>query len=217
MMIDQLLKIIDKAYPLTELEAGEFKKLKVSGMNFAITPYDAKGLGRVCIMDVTGMMGLMKMQTLIVNPFSVDAPLLSYDRMLVMGKDNLYLEPFNTLLGDGFDESEMVRVMNQFAALPDKDPGEHWYDYMRLKASICKSGKKIGDGLNSLAAQYYAAYIAAVQKAPACDEALKRKKAAVYSDGLIENGGPATDPFLKQFGKEKTREFFRKVLFGAGE
>ena len=42
----------------------------------------------------------------------------------------------------------------------------------------------------------------------------KKAKAAIYSNGLIENGGPATDPFLQAFGKEKTKEFFEKVLFG---
>ncbi len=43
---------------------------------------------------------------------------------------------------------------------------------------------------------------------------LKKEKASLYSNGLIENGGPATDPFIQSFGKEKTKKFFKEVLFG---
>ena len=39
-------------------------------------------------------------------------------------------------------------------------------------------------------------------------------KADAYRDGLLDNGGPATDAFLKVWGKEKTAELFQKVLFG---
>ena len=42
----------------------------------------------------------------------------------------------------------------------------------------------------------------------------KKRRAAVYSDGLVANGGPSTDVFKKSFGDEKTKEFFDKVLFG---
>ena len=216
-MVEQLLEILGSAYPLTKVDAGEFRKMKVSGMNFTVTPYDAKGLGRVCAMDVSGMLGLMKMQTLIVNPFCVDAPLLSLDAISAMGNETLYLEPFNTQLEASLDEGEMLAVREKYASIPDKDPGQHWYDSLHLRSVTFKSGKKCRAELEALAADYYRAYVAAVRKMPACDEAEKRRKAAEYSEGLAEHGGPATDPFIKKYGREKTTQFFRAVLFGTGD
>ena len=216
-MVEPLLSILGSTYPLTKVDAGEFRKMKVSGMDFTVTPYDAKGLGRVCVMDVSGMLGLMKMQTLIVNPFCVDAPLLSLDAISAMGKETLFLEPFNTQLAASFDESGMLAVREKYASIPDKDPGQHWYDSLHLRSATFKSGKKCRAELESLAEDYYRAYLAAVREMPACDEAEKRRKAAEYSEGLAEHGGPATDPFIKKYGREKTTQFFRTVLFGTGD
>jgi hypothetical protein len=39
------------------------------------------------------------------------------------------------------------------------------------------------------------------------------KKASLYVEGLLKNGGPSTDVFKKALGVEKTAELFRKILF----
>lgn len=215
MTADKLLERIGKEYPLHTVDPGEFGRLKVSGMHFTVTPYDADGLGRVCVMDVNGMLGLMKMQTVIVNPFAIDAPMLSCDRILAMGNETLYFEIYDTRLEAPFGETGLEAVKAKYADLPDKDPGAHWYDGMRLGCSVFKAGKKITSRVDALTLDYCAAYLAELRRAPACDPAEKREKAGQYSRGLIANGGPATDPFVKQFGKEKTAAFFRNVLFGA--
>lgn len=215
-MTDKLLKRIDALYPLKPVDPGEFRTMKVSGMHFTVTPYDAEGLGRVCVMDVNGMLGMMKMQTVIVNPFYVDAPLLSLDAISALGNETLMLEPFDTQLAARFDDSAMQKIRDRYEAIPEKDPGQHWYDDLHLPSMVCKKGKKCRAEMEKLVDEFTAAYLAEVQKMPACDPSEKRRKAGSYSEGLIEHGGPATDPFLKQFGKEKTARFFRTVLFGAG-
>lgn len=35
-----------------------------------------------------------------------------------------------------------------------------------------------------------------------------------YVQGLLDNGGAATDGYLKVYGYEKTSELFKKVMFG---
>jgi len=47
-----------------------------------------------------------------------------------------------------------------------------------------------------------------------CDPERKKEKARAYSNGLLEHGGPAVNNFLKVWGKEKTEDFFGRVLFG---
>ena len=48
-------------------------------MTFTIKAYKAEGLGHVSVMRAKGFFGLMKMDTLIVNPTYVDLPLYSYN------------------------------------------------------------------------------------------------------------------------------------------
>ena len=63
-MTDKLLSLIGQRFPLKERDAGAYKSLKVNGMKFTITPYEAEGLGHVSVMKASGMFGLMKMDTL---------------------------------------------------------------------------------------------------------------------------------------------------------
>ena len=71
-MTEKLLSMIAKRYTLTELNIGDMAKLKANGMTFTIKAYKAKGLGHVSVMRAKGFFGLMKMDTLIVNPTDVD-------------------------------------------------------------------------------------------------------------------------------------------------
>ena len=60
-------------------------------------------------------------------------------------------------------------------------------------------------------------YISALNKAPSCDEKEKTIKNKEYVDGLLNNGGPSTDQFIKMIGREKTTTFFYKYFFGIEE
>ena len=209
-----MLDAIAAQFPLEAIDAGEYKKLKVSGMSFDIAAYHAKGLGHVSVMTAKGFFGLMKMDTLIINPTEADMPLLSYDRVLAMGNDTLIFELYDTLLGQ-CDLSAAESVKAACAALPDHDLGQHWYDSIKLPVSMSKKGKKKDSAaFDKAAADYLAAYLSAAKCAAPCDASAKQEKAAVYVDGLLTNGGPSTDVFKKGIGEQKTAELFRKVLFG---
>lgn len=58
-------------------------------MKFIIEAYNIKDFGHLSIMKATGFFGLMKMDTVIINPKYVDLPLYSYDRIFAMGSDTL--------------------------------------------------------------------------------------------------------------------------------
>lgn len=213
-MTEALFAAIADTFPVSEVEHGDIGKFKVKGMNFVTRNFWAEGLGSVSIMEAKGMMGLMKMTTFIVNPFLLDAPLISYDRIKAIGNDTVYLEVFDTTLSDAFDNKVMEGIEREYKELPDHDLGTHWYDYMRVGTPICKKGKKKdSDSFDLMSEAYFTAYIEACKKAPLCDEDEKRKKAASYSEGLLINGGPATDPVKAELGDEKASLFFRKVLF----
>ena len=212
-MTERMIGIIGEAFPLTELDCGEYARMKVSGMTFRVRRYYAKGLGNVSSMVASGFFGLMKMDTLIITPTETDMPLFSYDRVHAMGNDTLIFELYDTLLGST-DLSRLDEVKQGAAYLPDHDLGEHWYDTIKLPQSLSKKGKKAQTpGFDATAIHYLAKFLETAKAAPGCEAAPKREKAGVYVEGLLTNGGPSTDVFKKGIGEEKTATLFRKVLF----
>ena len=213
-MIDKLLSAIDSKFPLTPQDAGDCAQLKAHGMKFTVRPYRAEGLGWVCAMTATGFFGLMKMDTLVVNPIEVDMPLLSYDRVHAMGNDTLIYELYDTMIGET-DLSLLDKAKGRTKLLPDHDLGHHWYDAIKLPQSFSKKAKKVQSPIfNDTAHQYLVSFLKTAKTAAACDQELKREKAAIYVEGLLTNGGPPTNAFKKAIGIEKTCRFYRYVLFG---
>lgn len=212
-MTDAILNIISERYKLTEINIGDMAKLKANGMTFTVKAFKAEGLGHISVMRAKGFFGLMKMDTLIVNPIDVDLPLYSYDRIYAMGNDTLIVELYDTLLGE-CDLSDLNKIKAGYADLDERDPGEHWYDSIKLCESISKKGKRIQrQRFNDLTAEHFEAYLLASAKLVSNIED-KYKKSSFYVEGLLKNGGPSTDVFKKSLGEEKTAKLFREVLFG---
>ena len=212
-MTSKLLDKIGAKYRLTPIDAGEMSALSAAGMRFEISAFYAEGLGHVSLMRAKGFFGLMRMDTLIVNPTEIDLPLYSYDRIFAMGNDTLIVELYDTLLSD-YDESAMSGAKARFPLLAERDPGEHWYDSIKLSSSISKKGKKKDtEGLDSLTLEHFDAYLSSCAEAVS-DKAAKLDKASVYVEGLLEKGGPSTDVFKKAIGEEKCAKLFREILFG---
>lgn len=213
-MVITLLSAIAEHYPLTEVSAGEYARLKANGMTFSVRAFHAEGLGWVSVMTASGFFGLMKMDTLIINPTAVDMPLLSYDRVHAMGNDTLIFELYDTTV-EAATLSATAAAKQDGSCLPDHDLGEHWYDSIKLPQSLSKKGKKLHTiPFDVLTANYMNAFLTDCAGASACDPEIKREKAGVYVEGLLTHGGPSTDVFKKSIGEEKTARLFRHILFG---
>lgn len=215
-ILDSLMSKINKAHTLKENDIGEFKFLKAPLMKFDIESYDAEGLGHVSLMSMNAFFGLMKMDTIIINPKSKDLPLLSYDRVYVMGKDTLIVELYDTR-AESTALPELQEISNSTEKLPQNDLGEHWYDNVKLPESISlKAGKEFESQFDRVAENVIDAYLK-TSAATEFDADLKQSKTVAYVEGLLTNGGPSTSIFQKLFGNEKTSRLFRKVLFGTKE
>ncbi len=214
-MTNQLLKILSGKYKLKEIEVKEMTSLKANGMKFSIQAYKAEGLGHVSVMNGKGFFGLMKMDTLIINPCEVDLPLYSYDRIYAAGNDTLIVELYDTLVGD-YSEVDLLAVKEQYKDLMERNPGEHWYDGIKLVSSISKKGKKVqSKRFDEMALQHFEVYLSGGDAVENMGK--KQEKAAFYVNGLLANGGPSTDVFKKALGVEVTGKLFREVLFGVTE
>ncbi len=211
-MINKILEIISQKYTLKEIDVKDMAALKANGMKFSVKAYEAQGLGHVSVMEAKGFFGLMKMDTLIINPQKVDLPLYSYDRIYAVGNDTLIVELYDTLSGD-YAEEHLEQVKEQYCDLPERDPGAHWYDDIKLSSSISKKGKKAQTPrLDELTLKHFEGYLST--GSPVEDAAVKQQKAGFYVEGLLTNGGPSTDVFKKAFGEEKTAKLFKSILFG---
>lgn len=195
-------------YPLKEITS---KDLEVSKMNFHIVQYYAKDFGNVSIMQ--GKNCLMKMDTLIINPFEKDVPLFSYDRKKVLFKDSLYCELFETRV-DSDKIPEFIKDLGKLNKYNIKLK-PNWYDDILYKESIhSKTLKLHSKYLDESSNKFFNAYLKWSIQARNCDRYLKKAKAKEYTENLLQKGGPSTDLFIKEKGKEFTEKLFREVLFG---
>lgn len=215
-MTERILELIGERFPLAEKDIGEFSTFKAKGMTFKNRAYEAQGLGHVCVMRASGFFGLMKMDTLVIAPKTVDLPLLSYDRIYAMGNDTLIIELYDTVERRA-ELPLVISVKDKNAALPERfaegEEPPHWYDGIRLPETTSKKGKGAQTkDFDRYTEEYIGAYLAT--DAPECEIAPKLARTDAYVDGLVEQGGPATDVFVSQFGKEKTADILKKVLFG---
>jgi len=215
-MINQMLDILKTKYTLNKIDVGDFSVIKANGMTFNITAYRAAGLGHISIMQAKGFFGLMKMDTLIIVPREIDMPLYSYDRIFAMGNDTLIVELYDTFINNA-DLSDMEKAKEHYSHLPERDPGIHWYDEIKLPQSISKKGKKNHtEDLNCLALKHFNTYLDGKYENVSNTEH-KNILSSKYVNGLLEKGGPSTDVFKKSIGTEKTSKLFKKFLFGTEE
>jgi hypothetical protein len=215
-MTNKILELIKKNHTLTPKSVGDFKTFKAKGMTFQCSAFDAEGLGHVSVMRAKGFFGLMKMDTLVVAPIDKDLPLLSYDRIYAMGNDTLFIELYDTMGDKKANLSTLAGVKSRFAHLPERlsegEEPKHWYDDIRLPETTSKKGKKCSAGFDAYALAYINEYLNL--EADDCDRNEKIARTDAYANGLVTNGGPATDVFKAQFGEEKTSNIIRVVLFG---
>ena len=214
-MIEKLIEEFAKSYTFDAIENKEFDSFKVNGMDFEVKAYDAQFLGRVSSMKGKMKFGLMKMETLIVNPLELDVPLLSLDLIQTPGKLIVIVEQYDTLVNTKRNESVFLNIKEKYEDLEDRPSKSAWYDELRYSSSIGKKvSKKKADRVKEMIEEYFEAYLDLCRDARVIEKEEKKVKADLYRDGLLENGGASTDSFLKAWGKEKTERFFKEVLFG---
>lgn len=211
---ERLLRIVCDAFPMLLDTPLETRRLTVSGMNVVIRGWKAEGLGHVSCMNATGLLGVMKMDMLIINPTRLDMPLLTYERVNAMGNDTMIFGLYDTLLGEtALNGTAAAKEL--YAALPDYDPGKRRCDSLKLPESLAKKGKKLHTAaFHAAAAEYVEGWLKDAGKAMPCEAGAKREKAAVYAEDLLKSGDPAVTALQKSLGPEKTDELLRTTVFG---
>ena len=209
-----LNNLLDKLKSKFELEYITSETTKVSGMNFIIKQYYGKGLGNISTMEAIMPFGLMEMNSLIINPFEIDLPLLSCDRVKSFGKYTLYLEIYETRIDSSTKPDfikDLIKLNNEYSFKPKPA----WYDNIRYSESIyMKTKRKDLEIIDKTINEFLNNYLKWSSIANKCDINIKIKEARKYCEGLLEHGGPSTDTFIKNKGRDYTNNLYRNILFG---
>ena len=213
--MEKLLSALQGAFPMRELALGADARLRVKPMTFRLRQFAIPEVGNLSLMQGSAMLGLMRMQTLILTPTKVDAPLFSYDRIQAMGNDTLLVEWYDTFVSRPDDAllTPLKAPLQRLATVPERDLGAHWYDSLKLSASCARRGRGCGDAYRAYLDDALRAYIDLLRSSPAVDEVAKKRKTAEYVNGLFAHGGPSTDAFVKALGREKAERLFDQVIF----
>ena len=111
---DRLLAQLNELFDLTPCLPSEYETFQMVGLDFKAQGYESAKLGHVSVQTASGMGGAMEMESMIVNPFSVDGPLFSLDLISAQGKYTLMMELYDTLVDTPRDEAP-------FQAIKDRD------------------------------------------------------------------------------------------------
>ena len=208
---------LSRTYSLKPLDLGSDARLTKKGFVFETEAYEITGLGHLCVMRMKAMLGLMKMETVVLSVTHKDMPLINLDWVKAFGKETQIVELYDTQLS--FEPDELQKAFRQIgerdAELADyASAGTHWYDDILYPCSYHKTGKGVSDRLAAAAEDCAEAYISLIHSAPACDPAEKQNKTRSFSEILFANGGPAVDQVTRLFGRETAERLIVRHMYG---
>ena len=199
------------------LDLGADARLAKKGFTFETESYEIAELGHLCIMRMKAMLGLMRMETVVLSVTHRDAPLINLDYVKAAGKETQIVELYNTQI-----TAEAEELQEAFRKIRDRDAdladytsaGKHWYDDILYPCSYHKTGKGVSDRLAGTARDCAGTYLSLLSSAPACDPAEKQDKVRTFAETLLKSGGPAVDQMTKLFGHDTAERMILRHMYG---
>ena len=214
---DSVLAALERTYALQQEDLGADAHLSAKGMAFETESWEIPGVGHLCIMQMNAFLGLMRMETAIIAPTGVDAPLFNLDWVKAFGIETQIAELYDTQLQPWPDEchNAFEFARDQYADLPDAPAGDaHWYDDILYPCSFHKKGRELTERMSQAAQDYLTVYTELLEATPTCDSAKKAAKVQAFAEKLFEEGGPAVDQVTKLFGKQTAKRIILQHMYG---
>ena len=212
-----LLRQLSQHYRINRVDIGEDARLSKNGFVFDTCTYEIEDVGHLCVMNMKAMLGLMRMETVVLTSTKKDMPLMNMDWIKVPGKQTLIGELYDTQLEPWPEESQaaFLQISDRDHDLPDYSSGsEHWYDGLLYPCSYHKAGRGIASRLEASAADFSALFISQMAELPACDYEAKKAKTEAFAQKLAANGGSAVKLFTKLFGQETANRIIINHMYG---
>lgn len=208
---------LSRTYSMKQLDLGADARLSKKGFTFDTESFEITELGHLCIMRMKAMLGLMRMETVILSVTHRDMPLINLDYVKAAGKETQIVELYNTQIA-----SEAEELQEAFRKIRDRDAdladytsaGTHWYDDILYPCSYHKTGKGVSDRLAGAARDCAGKYLSLLSSAPACDPAEKQDKTRDFTETLLKSGGPAIDQMTRLFGRDTAERMILRHMYG---
>ena len=213
MVIEKTLNKLKGSYPLTELDIGEYAKIKKNGMKFLIHSYKVGDIGYLSVLNMSAMLGLMKMETVVFSPITIDVPLFSFDYIKALGNETLLVDIYDLCVNKGKTYQNLVDLKEKYKDLPNSELKPRWYDSLRCDGFLAKRGKKLTKKFEGACEDYLNEFDSILKNGDAVDPKAKRVPLKEYVDGLFDKGAPTTEQFNKILGEEKARDMYGKYIF----
>ena len=212
-----VLQKLKEDYEVNEISIGSDAKLDKGLMHFTVKRYDVKDIGNLCLLNMTGVFGLMKMETVVLSCFTKDVPLVNFDTVDAMGNRTQMAEFYDTkVAADNTALAETCQAIKDADAdIPDYSSGEHWYDSLLYPYSYAKKTKGKDPRTETSCLKYADAFLEELKRAEACDPAAKKEKIRSFAQSLLDNGGPAVNQMRKMFGEETAKRLVLQHMYGA--
>ncbi len=208
---------LQKRWSLRQEDLGAEAHLSKKGMVFDTEAYTVEGLGHLCVLRMKAILGLMKMETVVLSSFQRDMPLFNLDWVGVMGKETQIAELYDTQLQPFPDEAQAAfqKLRDRDRDLLDYASGkEHWYDAILYPCSYHKTGKGVSQRLSDAARDYIRCFAEQMESAPLCDAEEKKAKVRNFAETLAREGGPAVDQMTRLFGRETAEKLILHAMYG---
>ena len=214
---DSVIPALEHTYELQQEDLGADARLSAKGMTFETESWAVSGVGHLCIMRMKAFFGLMRMETAVIAPICVDAPLFNLDWVKAFGAETQMAEVYDTQLqpwpAECLEALESVRA--QYADVPDAPAGDpRWYDDVLYPCSFHKKAKGMTERMSHASVDFLAGYVASLASAPACDQGQKAAKVQAFAERLFDEGGPAVDQVTKLFGDRTAKRLILRHMYG---
>ncbi len=208
---------LSRTYTLKQLDLGTDARLVKKGFTFETESYEVAELGHLCVMRMKAMLGLMRMETVVLSVTHRDVPLINLDYVKAFGKETQMVELYDTQIA--FEPEDLqkafLQIRDRDADLADYASAEkHWYDEILYPCSYLKTGKGVSGRLAGAARDCAGSYISLLARAPACDPAEKQGKTRHFAETLFASGGPAVDQVTKLFGRDTAERLIFRHMYG---
>ena len=212
-MNEYIRSALAERYNLKSRDMGEFRKIKKNIYRIECECYEIEGVGNLFFIDMKAMMGMMKMESMVLTPLWKDVSFCNFDLVEAAGNTTLIFEMYRTALHED-DLGSFAGLKEKYRNIENAQTDSGWYDAMKLSCCLAKKGKSLGVEKDRVIADYLDKYMQLLEQAADCDPEAKKAAVRCYTDRLVTEGGVAVDTMKQMLGPEKTAKLIRSYMYG---
>ena len=208
--------VLATSYPMEQRDLGADTKVGRNGVRLQIAAWDVCGFGHLSTLHMSALLGLMRMETAILAPTCVDAPILTVDWVSAMGTEVQIIRLFDVQLRSWPDayQREFRNIAQRLEKLPDVVLEPSWYDEIMYDCSCLKQGRGVTNKLARAAEDYLATYAAMAATLPSCDQEQKTGKVRDFARRMYSEDSVTVRQATKHMGEDAAQRIIVQHLYG---